>query len=404
MRNIKHMGTIASSQSVNFGFCKLGCVEVFAETMSSLAAKYDYLDKLTRKVCHSVTEEPKKRAYVPYQGGHDGVGGLSKKKKQKPTKRNNNTNDKKPTPKTIQKTAQKQANTTVQNAPQVRIQNGSQVHMQQKTEESKSEGEFNAVDILRRRLHQKIEESRGQGPPKDPSSEEVQKIRAKRKQERERKKRKRKEFLMKKLAQSASIEVEDGSKVPEALTSPDTSTAAKPAKKDTSTIVFNKVEVGEEYVDKGTKLKEKKRKVKGTLTPLTGRNYKQLLSRVEARKAHLEELREKDEEKAKKEEEKMRWTNILYKAEGMKIKDNEDLLRASLKRKEKRKAQRTKKWMERSHHVVEKMQQRQDKRRRNIQKRKQSKIEKRKQRARKKAETVVQKPAWYFQLIQALHW
>ncbi|XP_036418839.1 surfeit locus protein 6 [Colossoma macropomum] len=356
--------------------------------MSSLAAKYDYLEKLTRKVCHSQTEEPKKRAYVPFQGGRDGEGGPPKKKqkkKQKPTKGNNNTNDKKPAPKTIQKTAQKQASATVQNAPQVKIQNGNQVHMQQKTEGAKSEGEFNAVDILRRRLHQKIEESRGQGPPKDPSSEEVQKRRAKRKQERERKKRKRKEFLMKKLAQSASTEAEDEGKVVEAPTPPDTSTETKPAKKDTSSIVFNKVEVGEEYVDKGTKLKEKKkRKVKGTLTPLTGKNYKQLLSRVEARKARLEELREKDEEKAKKEEEKMRWTNILYKAEGMKIKDNEELLRASLKRKEKRKAQRKKKWIERSQHVVEKMQQRQDKRRRNIQKRKQSKIEKRKQRARKK--------------------
>lgn len=164
------------------------------------------------------------------------------------------------------------------------------------------------------------------------------------------------------------------------------STLSKPCKKETSSIVFNKVEVGEAYVDKGTKLMQKKQKkrVKGTLTPLTGKNFKQLLTRVEARKAHLEQLRDKDEGKAKKEEEKMRWTNVLYKAEGMKIKDNEDLLRASLKRKEKMKAQKKKKWAERSQQVVEKMQKRQDKRQKNIQKRKHAKIDKRKQKAKKK--------------------
>jgi len=101
-------------------------------------------------------------------------------------------------------------------------------------------------------------------------------------------------------------------------------------------IVFNKVETVEEaFVDKMLKKKEKKRSVKGQITPLTGKNYKQLLGRVEARKAKLEQLREKNEEKACAMEEKMKWTNILYKAEGIKIKDDEDMLRASLKRKEK---------------------------------------------------------------------
>lgn len=220
---------------------------------------------------------------------------------------------------------------------------------------------------------------------KDPTSEDVQKRRAKRKQERERKKRKRKEFRMKKLADSASIEVKVETEEEPISVPQGDSTAGKLGKKDPNTIVFNKVEVGEEYKDKATKLKEKKnRKAKGTLTPLTGRNFKQLLSRVQARNARLEELREKDEKKAKKVEEKMRWTNVLYKAEGMKIKDNEDLLRASVKRKEKMKTRRKKKWTERSQHVLEKMQQRQDKRRRNIQKFKQNKMEKRKQRVRKK--------------------
>ncbi|XP_062844727.1 surfeit locus protein 6 [Trichomycterus rosablanca] len=351
--------------------------------MSSLAEKYDYLEKLTRKVAHSQNQEPKKRAYVPFRGSTDGDSNPAKKKKknkQKQTKGDNqNTSEKKSTT----KIAQKQNSAAVQNGAQDKVQLGNKQKMTQKTEGSKSE-EFIAVDILRQRLHQKIEESRGPGPPKDPTSEEVLKRRAKRKQERERKKRKRKEFRIKKLAESGAIKIkEETEQAPEPQAD---TTASKAAghKKDTISIVFNKVEVGEEYMDKASKLMEKKRRIKGAITPLTGRNFKQLLSRVEARKARLEELREKDEKKAKKEEEKMRWTNVLYKAEGMKIKDNEDLLRASLKRKEKMQAQRKKKWAQRSQQVLEKMQHRQDKRRKNIQRSKQGKTEKRKQKARKK--------------------
>ncbi|KAK3509478.1 hypothetical protein QTP70_035121 [Hemibagrus guttatus] len=356
--------------------------------MSSLAAKYEYLEKFTRKSWHSEDKKATKRGYVPFQGKANSGGGPPKKKqknKPEPRKgRNMSTNFRKPNSKSIHKPSQKHSGTAGQNTAQVKVQHGTQVKIQQKTEGTKQE-EFNAVDILRKRLHEKIEASRGQGTPKDPSSEDVQKRRAKRKQERERKKRKRKELRMKKFADSASVEVKVESETEPTPVPQSDSVTSKPGTKDPNTIIFNKVEVGEEYVDKATKLKDKKkRKAKGTLTPLTGRNFKQLLSRVEARKARLEELREKDEQKAKKVEEKMRWTNVLYKAEGMKIKDNEDLLRASLKRKEKMKMRRKKKWTERSQHVLEKMQQRQDKRHRNIQKSKQNKMEKRKQRVRKK--------------------
>lgn len=40
------------------------CVYLFLiENMASLAAKYDYLENLTRKVCVSKNQEPKKRPY-----------------------------------------------------------------------------------------------------------------------------------------------------------------------------------------------------------------------------------------------------------------------------------------------------------------------------------------------------
>lgn len=345
--------------------------------MASLAAKYDYLEKLTRKVCVSHKPELKNTPYVPFRSnkGNDDGAPPKKKSKQKPTKGDKHANKQKPVQKTTPAALPTQIKTNLKGTS-----------VTQKKPAGGTSHEFNAVDILRLRLHQKIEESRGQGPAKDPSSEEVRKKRERRKQERERRKRKRKEFRMKKLAESAASQAEQEDIKTEMPEPKPDSTLSKPSKKETSSLVFNKVEVGEAYVDKGTKLLQKKQKkrVKGTLTPLTGKNFKQLLTRVEARKAHLEQLREKDEGKAKKEEEKMRWTNVLYKAEGMKIKDNEDLLRASLKRKEKMKAQRKKKWAERSQQVVEKMQKRQDKRQKNIQKRKHAKIDKRKQKAKKK--------------------
>lgn len=216
-----------------------------------------------------------------------------------------------------------------------------------------------------------------QGTPKNALSEAVQAKRAKRKLERERKKRKRKEFRIKKLAEENGEEQQPEIKKEEE--------APAASKRNETAIIFNKVEtVDEEYVDKILKKKNKKENIKGQITPLTGKNYKQLLSRVEQRKAKLEQLREKDEGKAQEMEQKMKWTNMLYKAEGLKIKDDEDMLRASLKKKEKNRAQRKKKWGQRSENVVEKMQKRQDKRRRNILKQKQSKTEKKKNRARKK--------------------
>lgn len=217
-----------------------------------------------------------------------------------------------------------------------------------------------------------------QGEPKDASSEAVQAKRAKRKLERERKKRKRKEFRMKQLAEKSGQEHQLETKQEEER-------APAPSKRNQTAIMYNTVDAVEEgYVDKNQKKKNKMKSIKGGVTPLTGKNYKQLLDRVEARKTKLEQLREKDEGKARQMEEKMKWTNMLYKAEGIKIKDDENMLQASLKRKEKRREQRKKKWNKLSENVVEKMQKRQDKRRRNILKRKQTKTEKKKQKARKK--------------------
>lgn len=306
---------------------------------------------------------------VVYFKGKNDTGPPQKKKKcKKKHFKEKGADEKKPNPKSQQKPPPSPA------APKV---NGSKAPSITAPRESN----FSAVDLLRKRLHEKIEASRGQGAPKDSASEAVQAKRAKRKLERERKKRKRKEFQLKKAAEEKAKEEQ---KQPEVKKEEQRAPAAA-SKRNETAIVFNKVEtVDKGYVDKIQKKKNKKLSMKGKLTPLVGKNYKQLLGRVEARKAKLEELRETDGEKARVLEEKMKWTNVLYKAEGLKIKDDEAMLQSSLKKKEKRHQRRQKEWGDRSENVVDKMQRRQDKRRRNIQKHTKVKTEKKKDRLRKR--------------------
>ncbi|XP_076014810.1 surfeit locus protein 6 [Genypterus blacodes] len=344
-----------------------------------LASKDAYMQKLASKLFAQRDQEPRKRSFGQIKVKNDGVPPKKKNKCKKKRFKDKRPDEKMNAPKPQQKSGPSPA---AQKGPDTAKQNGSKPEIMNTTQTPKGGSaisSFSTVDVLRRRLHEKIEETRGQGPPKDPSSGAVQAKREKRKLERERKKRKKKEFRMKQLAAKSSQNQEQDIKQEEPLP------ATAPSKRNETAIVFNKVETVEEgYVDKVQKKKNKKQGVKGQLTPLTGKNYKQLLSRVEARKAKLEQLREKDEDKAREMEEKMKWTNVLYKAEGIKIKDDEGMLRASLKKKEKTQCQRQKRWDKRSENVAEKMQHRQDKRRKNLKKRKDMKTEKKKDRARKK--------------------
>ncbi|XP_020490247.1 surfeit locus protein 6 [Labrus bergylta] len=340
-----------------------------------LASRDSYIQKLASKVFSHQEQEPKKKPFAHFKGKSD-TGPPKKKKKCKKKHFKEKVADEKTPKKSVPLTAaQKGSNTAKLNGSKAQGVNGSTT---QPPKGGNVESNFSTVDVLRKRLHEKIEESRGQGAPKDALSEAVQAKRAKRKLERERKKRKRKEFRLKKLAEQSAQEEQ-----------PEIKQEAPPApaanKRNQTAIIFNKVETVEEgYVDKIQKKKLKKQSMKGQITPLTGRNYKQLLTRVEARKTKLEQLREKDEGKAREYEEKMKWTNMLYKAEGIKIKDDENMLRTALKKKEKNRSQRKKNWNERSQNILGKMQHRQDKRQKNIQKQKKAKTEKKKDRARKR--------------------
>ncbi|NXI47436.1 SURF6 protein, partial [Galbula dea] len=343
--------------------------------MASLAAQDSYLQGLARKVCAQQTPESRKRKFVSKPGQPEDAGRqLKKKKKKKPKKQAEKTNapsvkqvvsnTNKPTP------GQKRAPQASKSSPEAGTQsrNESLVMGSRRDLDSPS---FSAMNLLRQRLHEKMKKASGQDGAKELPPAVLEK-RQRRKYERERKKRRRKELKMK-----AKMEKKETEEVP---VEPESKTEESPAE-----TVFNRVEIHEENeLNKLQKKKEKRKAVKGNITPLTGRNYKQLLSRLETRKSKLEELKDKDEKKAEELENKMKWTNALYKAEGVKIRDNEERLKEALKRKEKRKAQRQRQWQKRTEQVVERMQQRQEKRRKNIQKKKKERVEKKKARARKK--------------------
>nr|XP_056716521.1 surfeit locus protein 6 [Euleptes europaea] len=354
--------------------------------MASLANKDSYLQRLARKICTQEIQEPRKRKSGTGSGPEDAQPKKKKRKKlQKHAQGVQGALPGKPALPDACKIGAKSTAAVAKN-PGLGVQAASSACGLAAAGEKGNDGQngatggksgpnsFSTMTLLRQMLHEKIQEVSGQGRSKELSPAALKK-QQRRKYEKERKKRRRKELRMKeKTEKKEAGEVSTGA----ILELPAPKTDGK------FEIVFNKVDVHEEQLSKAEKRKEKRQALKGNLTPLTGKNYKQLLSRLEMRKSKLEDLKHKDEKKAQELETKMRWTNVLYKAEGIKIRDNEDRLKMALKRKEQRKTQCQKQWEKRTEQVVEKMQERQDKRRKNLQKKKLAKIERKKSKARKK--------------------
>ncbi|KAM4848762.1 surfeit locus protein 6 [Urocitellus parryii] len=347
--------------------------------MASLQAKDAYLQDLARKICAPHDPEPPRLARASKIQGSEASGPRKKKRKKTPKKFREQE----------QKASEHKAKTLGEKkspvAPGTKKPTANKEEPSISTEapaggQAAAPDSVFALDVLRQRLHEKIQQARGQDGTL--SAARLEK-RQRRKQERDRKKRKRRELLAKEKEKAAA---QAGGTA--AVAAPPAAVCTGPQE---PALIFNKVEVSEEEpATKAQRRKEKRQKVKGNLTPLTGKNYRQLLERLQARQGRLEELREQDAGKARELEAKMKWTNLLYKAEGVKIRDNERLLQEALKRKEKRRAQRQRQWEKRSAHVVEKMQQRQDRRRQNLRRKKAAKAERRLQKARRKGRVLPQ--------------
>ena len=114
------------------------------------------------------------------------------------------------------------------------------------------------------------------------------------------------------------------------------------------------------------------------------KDYHKLLQKIEKRKEKEKTLEESDTRAAVAFKEKNQWQSALQKAEGVKVKDDADLLKKSLKRQEKLKQRSSKKWEERQERTEKMQQEKQDKRRANIKKRKDAKVSKKIAKAKKK--------------------
>ncbi|XP_055140806.1 LOW QUALITY PROTEIN: surfeit locus protein 6-like [Symphalangus syndactylus] len=354
--------------------------------MASLLTNDAYLQSLAKKICSHSGPEQQARTWAGKTQSSE-TAGPPKKKRKKTQKKFR---------KQEEKAAEHKAKSLGEKSPAVSGARRPEAAKEEAAWASSSAGNpadglatepesVFALDVLRQRLHEKIQEARGQGSAKQLSPAALEK-RRRRKQERHRKKRKRKGLRAKEKARKA----EEAAEAQEAVEpTPEGGACTEP--REPPGLIFNKVEVSEdEPASKAQRRKEKRQRVKGNLTLLTGRNYRQLLERLQAQQSRLDELRGQDEGKAQELEAKMKWTNLLYKAEGVKIRDDERLLQEALKRKEKRRAQRQRRWGKRTAGVVEKMQQRQDRRRQNLRRKKAARAERRLLRARKKGRILPQ--------------
>jgi len=121
----------------------------------------------------------------------------------------------------------------------------------------------------------------------------------------------------------------------------------------------------------------------------TNTNAKLALDEIKTKQQMYEELEKSGETaKAKELKERDAWNNVLAKAEGVKVKDNVELLKKTVARKERQKKVSKTKWEERKNTLEKTKKEKQDKRTNNLLKKKQEKKEKTKKKAIKKGRYV----------------
>uniref|UniRef100_A0AC34QUC4 Ribosomal RNA-processing protein 14/surfeit locus protein 6 C-terminal domain-containing protein n=1 Tax=Panagrolaimus sp. JU765 TaxID=591449 RepID=A0AC34QUC4_9BILA len=135
--------------------------------------------------------------------------------------------------------------------------------------------------------------------------------------------------------------------------------------------------------------KKKRKSKKERQNTFKGRDYKRLIQKVEERNQKIESLEEKDPARAKSLKEEIQWNRIMKRAAGEKVKDNVQLLKKGLKKKEKKKVKTKKTWEGRIAKVEENKNKRQEKRKENILKVKTKKKEKKIQKAKKRGRVVI---------------
>jgi len=120
----------------------------------------------------------------------------------------------------------------------------------------------------------------------------------------------------------------------------------------------------------------------------SGKNYKRLLEKVEKNQEKIKVLEDKDAQKASQVKDKKKWKAALEKAEGLKVKNDPELLKKALKRHNRCKKKSAKEWDSRQEMIKEKQEKKQKKRKENIDARKQGKIKKKIKKSVKKGRII----------------
>lgn len=140
----------------------------------------------------------------------------------------------------------------------------------------------------------------------------------------------------------------------------------KPILNKNGEVVFSKFD----FTADKTLASKKSKDDKVTPTNAKPKDYKKLLKTLQEKRAKVEELKQKEPEKANELEIKEKWKSALDKASGLKVKDDVNMLKKAVKRLEKKKEKSKKSWQEKQKEVEMLKQKAQDKRRKNIEKRK----------------------------------
>ena len=159
----------------------------------------------------------------------------------------------------------------------------------------------------------------------------------------------------------------------------------KPILNQNGQIVYSKFDFS---VDGGAKTNGVKNKSKvakiSANSNVKPKDYKILVKKLQEKKEKMTKLKETEPEKAFELETNEKWRTVLDKASGVKVKDDIDLLKKSIKRGEKKKEKARKEWSERKQKVEHSKQKAQEKRTKNIELRKDKKREKKVKRLKKK--------------------
>ena len=121
----------------------------------------------------------------------------------------------------------------------------------------------------------------------------------------------------------------------------------------------------------------------------TGKNYKVLLKQAKRKKERISDVEMLEKERAQEMTTKETWKSAMLKAEGVKPKDDPELLKKAAKRREQKKKKSQRKWEERERTRSKQMKERQEKRAKNIARKKEGRADRKVQKAKKRGRVSV---------------